>query len=178
MKAHPIHDNFLLISADNTLRLFDVAAGHTLRTFNTREIPVGTRIEGKFSPNGTYLYASCLDKYALVHRTIGGVGAARGGAGGSSGAEAETTGLFLWRIDTGKVERHLDNYGMLPLGEGAAGGRLGDAGGEEEGEDAPMLAVERSAVSNAEWLACPSVGGGEAKCLIAASMDGLLRIHV
>lgn len=41
MQSHPIHDNYVLISSDNHLRLFDLLSGTTLRVFATRHIEAG-----------------------------------------------------------------------------------------------------------------------------------------
>jgi hypothetical protein len=44
MQSHPIHDNYVLISSDNHLRLFDLLSGTTLRVFATRHIETGVRL--------------------------------------------------------------------------------------------------------------------------------------
>jgi WD40 repeat protein len=61
MHSHPHFDNYVLISCDNQLRLFDLTTESTLRIFATRHIEPGIRIEGKFSPHGNYVYCGIAD---------------------------------------------------------------------------------------------------------------------
>ncbi|KAJ3230549.1 hypothetical protein HDU81_004426 [Chytriomyces hyalinus] len=67
--SHPVYSNYILISCDNQLRLFDLASETMLRTYSTRELSPGIRIEGNFSPCGTFVYASSCDIRSLPTAT-------------------------------------------------------------------------------------------------------------
>ncbi|KAI8814355.1 hypothetical protein BJ742DRAFT_333012 [Cladochytrium replicatum] len=52
MHAHPIFDNFVLVSSENQIWLMHLSCEATLRVYSAREIAEGVRIEGQFSPCG------------------------------------------------------------------------------------------------------------------------------
>ncbi|ORY47781.1 WD40 repeat-like protein [Rhizoclosmatium globosum] len=79
VSSHPLYDNYILISCDNQIRLFDLSSETMLRVFSAREIGAGVRnhrIEGMFSPCGTFVYSGSCDVRSLasnssVRRTSG-----------------------------------------------------------------------------------------------------------
>lgn len=105
MQTHPLYDNYILLSSDNQLRLFDLSTETTLRVFSTRHIESGVRIEGRFSPTGQFVYCGNCDVRGFSSNPY---------ASRSSGPKAEEdefvkskrgySGLFIWRVQTGKLE--------------------------------------------------------------------------
>ena len=54
MHSHPLFDNYVLMSCDNQLRLFDLATETTIKVFATRHIESGV--------NTTYLFHFSRDR--------------------------------------------------------------------------------------------------------------------
>ncbi|ORX52099.1 WD40 repeat-like protein [Piromyces finnis] len=115
--SHPIQDNFILISSDNKLLLFDLRTSTTLKTFCAREIIPGLRIQGDFSPCGNYIYSGCADvksfdsrKNSLLSSNSMSISYSNLNNGEdqieSSINKINTTGIFIWKLHTGKLERN------------------------------------------------------------------------
>ncbi|KXS17027.1 WD40 repeat-like protein [Gonapodya prolifera JEL478] len=143
ISSHPVHDSFALVSCDNQVRLVELAGMTTLKVYNAREIGPGTRIEAHFSPCGAFIYAGSLDPRTLTQHTPGSqpsntsptysqrYGLPRPTLSGPPESvlpPSETsqyhsplgTGVFVWRVHTGKLER----VEMMAM-ETGAGARVG-----------------------------------------------------
>ncbi|KAJ3326102.1 hypothetical protein HDU76_013013 [Blyttiomyces sp. JEL0837] len=156
ISSHPLYDNYVILSCDNQLRLFDLASETMLKVYSARELGSGTRIEGHFSPCGTFVYAGSWDtrNFAVAKQAnrkvsvaalkangpsesvvasgsvtttnargevaMGGNGngiasdasglMASVGGSSSNGSSAErgapeATGVYIWRVATGYLER-------------------------------------------------------------------------
>ncbi|KAJ3111501.1 protein with putative role during mitosis [Phlyctochytrium bullatum] len=139
LAIHPEHENYILISCDNQLRLFDLSSETHLRTYTARELGVGVcfdfrendaltvstqvRIEGNFSPCGTFVYCGSWDlrayntSAASRKASLPSVRTAdrifpNANAGGDGAEEKpkergspEATGVYIWRVATGRLER-------------------------------------------------------------------------
>ncbi|KAJ3282905.1 hypothetical protein HDU79_009553 [Rhizoclosmatium sp. JEL0117] len=116
VSSHPLYDNYILIACDNQIRLFDLSSETMLRVFSAREIGAGTRIEGMFSPCGTFVYSGSCDVRSLASNTsvrrASGIqsvvddGKSVGEEGvNSRGTSPDAKGIFIWRVATGKLER-------------------------------------------------------------------------
>ncbi|KAJ3254020.1 protein with putative role during mitosis [Boothiomyces macroporosus] len=78
MESHPQFDNYILISSDHQLRLFDLTT------------EACARLKGHFSPQGTFVYSGTLmDKNGSRIKE----------------QEGEFTGCSIWKVHSGKLEQ-------------------------------------------------------------------------
>lgn len=138
ISSHPVQDNFILISSDNKLLLFDLKTSTTLKTFCAREILPGQRIQGEFSPCGNYIYSGCADvksfdsrKNNLLTNSNSSMNISLSNLNNvedyteSSLRNNNATGIFIWKLHTGKLERNemsimeesilYSNVGLYPV---------------------------------------------------------------
>ncbi|KAI9338745.1 hypothetical protein BDR26DRAFT_862708 [Obelidium mucronatum] len=116
ISSHPLYDNYILISCDHQIRLFDLSSETMLRVYTAREVNPGTRIEGAFSPCGTFVYSGSCDIRSLSsanRRASGILPTMHESATNSSnpnenisnrGSSPEAKGVYVWRVATGKLE--------------------------------------------------------------------------
>ncbi|KAJ3118544.1 hypothetical protein HK100_000587, partial [Physocladia obscura] len=122
--SHPVYDNYILISCDNQLRLFDLSSETMLKTYMARAIQSGTRIEGSFSPCGTFVYSGTCDTRSLSSNSLANrrtstttttsllspnsldsrKGVDSDNRLGSAAASMDARGVYIWRVATGKLE--------------------------------------------------------------------------
>ncbi|KAI8913685.1 WD40-repeat-containing domain protein [Gorgonomyces haynaldii] len=86
IEAHPMYDHFVLISSDHQLRLLDLNTEQVIRTFNARQ--VDSRIKGKFSPGGNYVYCPSGDQKPNQRLPN----------------SPEHYAQLIWKVSTGKLE--------------------------------------------------------------------------
>jgi WD40 repeat protein len=118
--SHPIQDNFILISSDNRLILFDLKTSTSLKTYCSREILPGQRIQGDFSPCGNYIYSGCADVKSFDSRKLHNLASTNSISNANlmnlnndddciDNSERDlnnVSGVFIWKLNTGKLERN------------------------------------------------------------------------
>ncbi|ORX77693.1 WD40 repeat-like protein [Anaeromyces robustus] len=115
--SHPIQNNYILISSDNKLLLFDLQTSTILKTYSAREILPGQRIQGEFSPCGNYIYSGCADVKSFDSRRTSLLTNSNNSTTNinpstnnddykESSMRNNTTGIFIWKLQTGKLERN------------------------------------------------------------------------
>ncbi|KAJ3037145.1 hypothetical protein HDV00_002027 [Rhizophlyctis rosea] len=170
LTVHPVYDNYVLVSSDNQLRLIDIVTETTLKTFSAREISDGTRIEGQFSPGGTFVFSGTSDTRAFLTRgrraglggeDDGGDGEDEGGSSGVGGGVGKATGVYVWRVHTGRLERSE----MRALEESAGGSGWGRVG---VGVCKWIIAHDASRPPNET----------RRKVLVAAGLDRTIRMYM
>jgi WD40 repeat protein len=88
--AHPIYDNFVLISSDHLIRLLNLHGETIVKTYNARQVEDGTRLKALFSPCGNYIYAGpCDSRPGVVSKSNG-----------------DQVSNLIWKVQTGKLEGH------------------------------------------------------------------------
>ena len=146
---HPVHDNYILVSCDNQLRLIDIVTETTIKVYSAREIadgvspiphktlghyhvndhllsfPTQTRIEGQFSPYGTFIYSGTSDTRAFLtsrkrNSLLPGDDPSEDDDVASGTTAPKASGVYIWRVHTGRLERSE----MRAL-ENSSGGRVG-----------------------------------------------------
>jgi WD40 repeat protein len=143
ISPHPEHDNFILISSDNRIRLFDLSTESILKTYTCRHINPGTRITGHFSPCGTYVHSGSWDIKTFSSR----------------GAADSSRGVFIWKTASGKLERR-ERKAMLESYE-----RLKEEGEVVEGR-------KMWGVSVCRWVMIPDRGTRRSRqALVSAGID-------
>ncbi|KAJ8324568.1 hypothetical protein O5D80_006813 [Batrachochytrium dendrobatidis] len=113
LSSHPIHDMFVLVSTDNQLRMFNLITQAFVKTYSARLIENGTRIKGEFSPCGVFVYATPTDARQSAHRAstkehIGNFSAQNQHHEQNKGqnqSEDAANGVFIWRVQTGNLEK-------------------------------------------------------------------------
>ncbi|KAJ3054029.1 hypothetical protein HK097_002811 [Rhizophlyctis rosea] len=123
--VHPVHDNYILVSCDNQLRLIDIVTETTIKVYSAREIADGTRIEGQFSPFGTFIYSGTSDTRAFLtsrkrNSLLPGDDPSEDDDIANGTTAPKATGVYIWRVHTGRLERSE----MRAL-ESSSGGRIG-----------------------------------------------------
>jgi len=135
--SHPIQNNFVLISSDNKLLLFDLRTSTTLKVYCEREILPGQRIQGEFSPCGNYIYSGCADVKSFDSRRTSLLTSSNNSTINvntssinnddyvESSTRNSATGIFIWKLHTGKLERNdmtlmeesiiYNNVGLYPV---------------------------------------------------------------
>lgn len=88
--VHPIYDNFILISCDHQIRLFNLDGETIVKTYNARQIEDGVRLKALFSPCGNYIYAGPCDTRPGMERKT----------------NYEDYSQLIWRVNSGKLECH------------------------------------------------------------------------
>ncbi|KAJ1568921.1 hypothetical protein HK405_012206 [Cladochytrium tenue] len=191
--SHPIVDQVVLLSCDNQLRMLHLGAETTLRVFSARELAPGTRIEGRFSPCGTFVYSGTWDARSFSTATprggrasLGGGSSGRGlegksgfhgveassagedaaassGAGGG-GAEAEASGVYVWRVSSGRLERA--EMKAMQMYARSTDGRQ------------QQQQLGRTPVSLCRWIRFTDGSYRERKLLLAAGLDRCLRTYM
>ncbi|KAJ3382740.1 hypothetical protein HDU92_004615 [Lobulomyces angularis] len=115
--SHPTYDNYILISCDNQLRLYDLSSETTLRTFSARTLTPGVRIEGKFSPCGTFVYSNSWDKRSFFYqkaqnntqlqknkkKNLHSNNANNNNE--NNFPEFSSKGVFIWKVQNSKLEK-------------------------------------------------------------------------
>ncbi|KAI9101184.1 WD40-repeat-containing domain protein [Phlyctochytrium arcticum] len=97
LHSHPLHDTYVLLSCDNQLRLVNLITETTVKVYQSRNIPNGVRVEGRFSPCGTWVYCGTWDVRGRGKVRDEVEDSVAGGAGGS--------GVIVWKAHTGKEEK-------------------------------------------------------------------------
>ncbi|KAJ3299443.1 hypothetical protein HK104_008949 [Borealophlyctis nickersoniae] len=177
VSPHPIYDNYVLLSCDNQVRLIELTTEATVKVYSAREIPDGTRIEGQFSPHGTFIYSGTSDSRAFSTRRnssrrgsmeddSGGGDRTEGGGAGSAGVGGPmAAGVFVWRVHTGRLEK----VEMRAMEESGIGGVDG-------------VGVGRSPVSVCKWIIARDASrpGKEVrrKVLVAAGLDKTIQMYM
>ncbi|KAJ3161381.1 hypothetical protein HDU86_007163 [Geranomyces michiganensis] len=171
LSSHPVHDSYTLVSCDNQLQLFNLHTESTVKTYQSRSIPNGVRVEGQFSPCGGWLYCGTWDVKGRVKKkgdsTSGPTTAAvtsselqhqhqqqqrdsqhakRARCAGTSAG-----GVVIWKVHTGKSE-------LLECGEDVSACRW-------------VLARQKRRGG-------PETGYVERKCLVAAGLDRMIRMYL
>ncbi|KAJ3320768.1 protein with putative role during mitosis [Boothiomyces sp. JEL0866] len=90
MESHPLFDNYILISSDHQLRLFDLTTEACIKKYSPRINRQDARLQGHFSPQGTFVYSgSLMDKNGSRIKE----------------QEGEFTGCSIWKVHSGKLEQ-------------------------------------------------------------------------
>ncbi|KAJ3210754.1 hypothetical protein HDU67_005032 [Dinochytrium kinnereticum] len=118
LASHPEYENFVLISCDNQIRLFDLTSETQLRVYTARELGPGVRVEGNFSPCGTFVYCGSWDLRAYgnsVNRRASlptvrtdRIFSPKGDGQDEKPKERgspEAQGVYIWRVSTARLER-------------------------------------------------------------------------
>ncbi|KAL2918528.1 hypothetical protein HK105_201929 [Polyrhizophydium stewartii] len=168
LASHPVFDTFILVSADNQLRLFDLTKQAFVKSYSARLIESGTRIRGEFSPCGAFVYATASDVRQTTSRRL--PAAASFGHdpsghthGGSTGEVAP--GIFLWRLHTGKLEQ----AEMSAMDATDGWDHNGDAV-----RPCPMVVCKWVMIRGKSTKAGPA----ERKAMVAAGHDKLVRLYL
>ncbi|KAJ3276020.1 hypothetical protein HDV01_006190 [Terramyces sp. JEL0728] len=100
MESHPLFDNFILISSDHQLRLFDLTTETLVKKYSPRINRQDARLEGHFSPQGTFVYSGTLmDQNGNVIKE-----------------QESFTGCSIWKVHSGKLEQR-DTDAMEDVGK-------------------------------------------------------------
>jgi hypothetical protein len=97
-----VYDNYILISSDHQVRLFDLEGERVVKTYNARQVEDGVRLKAMFSPCGNYIYAGPCDTRPGIQR--------------KATNEEEALGQLIWKLHSGKLEIH-DMHAMDQTGE-------------------------------------------------------------
>ncbi|KAI8928443.1 hypothetical protein BC831DRAFT_448698 [Entophlyctis helioformis] len=203
LAVHPVFDNFILLSADNQLRLFDLSTQAFAKTYSARLIENGTRIRGDFSPCGLFVYAAATDIRQPASRK------SRNGAernGYAHGMNEQSLPAPAVGSSTGPLSSH--GLGMDGPSSGAHGGASGSGtSGPNQGvfvwrlhtgklEQAEMRAMDVTdgwdhagapvrpcAVHACKWTLVRDASkkgrpAKERKVLVLAGQDKLLRLYL
>ncbi|KAJ3247744.1 Nucleoporin Nup43 [Chytriomyces hyalinus] len=193
--SHPVHSNYILISCDNQLRLFDLVSETMLRTYSTRELSPGMRIEGNFSPCGTFVYANSCDIRSLPAAThasqqqqaqhqnrrssIASLSHMGDDKSLSMMSNSSSNGTFLNGLSSDFSSTHVPNP-AAPDAKGVYVWRV--ATGKLEVQE--MRAMEyRVPVTVCKWIKIEGVdrGGsrnGARKAMVAASVQGTVKLFL
>ncbi|KAJ3164363.1 hypothetical protein HDU88_005461 [Geranomyces variabilis] len=166
LSSHPVHDSYTLVSCDNQLQLFNLHTESTVKTYQSRSIPHGVRVEGQFSPCGGWVYCGTWDVKGRVKKKDNTSSSGTTPAGGTADLQQQQQqprkrstgaagGVVIWKVHTGKSEL-LDcgddvsacRWVLARQNRRGGGGGTGDAG-----------YVER-------------------KCLVAAGLDRMIRMYL
>ncbi|KAJ3170112.1 hypothetical protein HDU87_008829 [Geranomyces variabilis] len=167
LSSHPVHDSYILVSCDNQLQLVNLHTESTVKTYQSRNIPHGVRVEGQFSPCGGWVYCGTWDVKGRVKKkdnassSVVATGTAAGGTSDfqqqqqvprkrSTGAAG---GVVIWKVHTGKSE-------LLDCGDDVSACRW-------------VLARQ-----NRRGSAAGDAGFVERKCLVAAGLDRMIRMYL
>ncbi|KAJ1547492.1 hypothetical protein HK096_002665 [Nowakowskiella sp. JEL0078] len=184
LNSHPLYDNYILISCDNNLRLFDLSSESTLKNYNAREIASGIRIEGNFSPCGNFVYCGTWDvrsfsstikqRHSPKHterfsplKDLQSFSQSYVSDPSKSLWES-ATGVYVWRLHTGKLER----AEMRAMEDSALAASSTVFGGMCSNDQAHL---KKAPVSVCKWLSFSSKLGGTNKVLVVASLDRTVR---
>ncbi|KAI9363040.1 WD40-repeat-containing domain protein [Zopfochytrium polystomum] len=175
ISSHPLVDQVVLLSCDNQLRMFHLQSETTLRVFSSRELPSGTRIEGRFSPCGTFVYSGSWD--SRTFSSTRSVGAAAAAAAAASAAAAAAGGGSLRLRDAQAWGSLGGETGCSPLdakgdpgggGGGGGGGAplYGPGSGPRGSPEATGVYIWRVATAHLERAEMKAMeeGGGGRKC--------------
>lgn len=171
MHSHPQFDNYVLLSCDNQVRLFDLSSETMLRTFVARELLPGIRIEGKFSPCGTFVFANSSDVKSLSTRNYQlqkqkqQQWMLENAQLLSSSTLADVSGIFLWKLSSAKLAR----AEMRAMNNSIP--RLNYVNGQV---NFPTATVRNVIV--ASWLQLKE--SPRKKCLVTASTDNVIRMFM
>ncbi|KAJ3415221.1 hypothetical protein HDV05_005361 [Chytridiales sp. JEL 0842] len=125
VESHPDYDNYILLSCENQLRLFDLSSETMLKVYSARKLGSGTRVEGHFSPCGTFVYCGTWDT-----RSFSAVAPARRASVANMKGNADTElnppsrergspeaiGVYVWRV----ASAHLERAEMRAMNEGSS----------------------------------------------------------
>ncbi|KAJ3129145.1 hypothetical protein HK098_002386 [Nowakowskiella sp. JEL0407] len=115
LNSHPNYDNYILISCDNQIRLYDLTTQSLLKVYSARQLGVGLRIEGKFSPCGNYVYSGTWDirSFASSPRkppkkpdSVSSLSKYSNKPWWDGHNDSEATGIYIWKLHTGKLEKN------------------------------------------------------------------------
>ncbi|KAJ3012046.1 hypothetical protein HKX48_006515 [Thoreauomyces humboldtii] len=99
LAAHPVHDAYVLISCDNQLRLVNLLTETTVKIYQSRAIPTGTRVDGQFSPCGGWVYCGTWDVKGRVKKDRD------QSSSSTSRSESGGGGIVVWKLHTARADR-------------------------------------------------------------------------
>ncbi|KAI8898303.1 WD40-repeat-containing domain protein [Globomyces pollinis-pini] len=148
MNVHPKYDNYILLSSDHQLRLFDLTTETVVKTYSTRSTSTEMHLKGYISPCGNYIYSgTCNPKYNSTQTP-----------------DTNLTGCLLWKLHDGKLE-HREMQAMQDTNEFLHQGAMLDK--------IPVLDCKW--VNRLDKSRKPS---GYQKILVSIGLDNLLRLHI
>ncbi|RKP04273.1 hypothetical protein CXG81DRAFT_16255 [Caulochytrium protostelioides] len=195
--AHPTRADATLVSADNAVHLFDLTTGAFERTFQSRALEAGTRIEGVASPDARHVVCgnAAVRAFGLNPLSVGKGRQAiapapsldAGGSGGTSqrppsgdaaaAAAAAATRrhgqaewpLSIWRTETGKPEKRL--HAVLAQ----AWARLDQVNRSGAAVELGLAEHDPLRVTAVRWMGPAGPGAAASRaCLCAATAQGYL----
>lgn len=149
ISLHPSKENFILISSDNRIRLFDIDTETTLMAYTARELSPGTRIDGRFSPCGSFIYSASYDI-----RTYSGLKKQRKEF---DIQRFEANGVLIWKCKGNKLEKSEMNAmadGLLRNGSNVL------------------------PATQCRWINFKSKSGKNRKALIVVSLDQSIQLFL